>query len=116
MSLETRITALAQAMAADVKTLLARPAGGSATIKTAVIDIGGVPKSRGVATVTDAAVTPASRINVMWGAVTDADENDPEMDDVTFHAVPGSGQFTVRVTSSSGHFIRGAWRINYLVG
>lgn len=63
--------------------------------------------------VPDAVVTPSSKVMVGWGNCTAADENSPLMDDVSFLAVPGSGQFTVYVRSE--HPIGGEFRLNYLV-
>lgn len=80
---------------------------------TAYVDFGSTPNSRKTATVTDANVSGSSRIMVTWGAVLDTDDNDPEMDDVTFHAIPGSGQFTL--VASSQRKIAGRMRVNYTV-
>lgn len=92
------------------------PAGGSGTFAifgaTVTIPYG---VQRGQASVIDAAVGPSSRIMLDWAGTLDTDENDPEMDAVTFTAVPGTGQFTVIAMADKGR-IGGTFRLNYTVG
>jgi len=85
--------------------------GGSGA--TAYVDLTGSANTRKTATVVDANVSGASQISVTWGAVLDTDDNDPEMDDITFSAIPGSGQFTL--VASCRNKIEGQVRINYRV-
>jgi putative cofactor-binding repeat protein len=70
--------------------------------------------TRAKVTVSDAAVTPASRILVQPAGPLDTDENDPEMDAVTFAATAGTGAFDVTVMSAAQR-IGGTFRLNYLV-
>jgi hypothetical protein len=68
------------------------------------------------ATVVDAGISGSSKLLVFWGNVLDTDENQPEMDDVTFTATPGSGQMTVKVsTGVPSSVVGGAYKINYMV-
>lgn len=89
------------------------PAGGGSVGATVYVDFGSIPNTRKTSTVVDASVSGSSRIMVTWGAALDTDDNDPEMDDVTFHAIPGSGQFTLVASSQSR--IAGRMRVNYTV-
>lgn len=84
------------------------------TIKQAAVTL---PYSsrRGSATIIDAEVTALSNILVSWGSCLDTDANSPEMDDVSFFATPGSGQFTVNL-SSQNKDLGGVFKLNYLVG
>ncbi len=83
------------------------------TATTAYVNLGATPGTRLSATVTDATVSPTSKILVTWGAVTNTDDNDPEMDDITFFATPGTGQYTLTATAVQP--IVGRVRINYQV-
>lgn len=89
----------------------AAPGGGGGA--TAYVDFGSAPNTRKTAVVTAASVSGSSQIMVTWGAALDTDDNDPEMDNVTFHAIPGSGQFTLVASSQSR--IAGRMRVNYTV-
>ncbi len=80
---------------------------------TAYVDLGTPANTRRTATVVDGAVSPTSKVLVSWGAVLNTDDNDPEMDDITFHALPGTGQFTL--VASCQRPIEGRVRINYQV-
>ena len=89
-------------------------AGGGADIKSTTITIPyGV--TRGTATVVDASVTALSQIILSWGTVASTDENDPEMDDVSFFATPAAGSFDVTVVSATKQ-IGGTFNLNYLLG
>lgn len=66
--------------------------------------------------VTDAAVTGSSQILMGWGATTVDDENTPDMEDISFQAIPGTGQFTAVITASNDNSFGGAFKLNYLVG
>jgi hypothetical protein len=91
----------------------AAPAGGGGVAATAYVQFGGVANTRQTANVVAASVTPASIISVSWGAVQNTDDNDPEMDDITFNAIPGTGSFTL-VASCQNQFL-GRCRVNYTV-
>ena len=94
----------------------AAPAGGGgATVTEAMVNVGTTPVRTAAVVVTDAAVSPSSRIVLGWGGVVDTDENSPDMSEVDFAAVPGSGQFTARI-SSQRDLIRGTFRLNYTRG
>lgn len=86
---------------------------GTITITQTTIDIGATATVRGLATVTNAGVSGASKIFVNWGAVTAASRNHPEFDRVTFLAIPGAGNFTVQVLSDTP--ISGPFNIQYIV-
>jgi hypothetical protein len=85
----------------------------AAAATEAYVDLGTPANTRRTATVVDAAVSPTSKILVSWGAVQNTDDNDPEMDDITFHGLPGTGQFTL--VASCQRPIEGRVRINYQV-
>lgn len=85
----------------------------AAAATTVYVDLGTPANTRRTVTVVDAAVSPASKVLVGWGAVQNTDDNDPEMDDITFHALPGTGQFTL--VASCRNPIEGRVRINYQV-
>ena len=85
--------------------------GGGAAIRAATVTVA-TPVTVTTATVTDAAVTPANLILVGWGAVVDTDANGPDTDNLSFSAVAGTGNFTVRIASERGAFF-GAIKINY---
>jgi hypothetical protein len=71
-------------------------------------------KTSDAALITDAAITPASKIVVFWGAVSDLDENGPE-EAVTFTATPTSGSALVRVSSNQPFPVGGQYKIRYLL-
>lgn len=77
------------------------------------VDLGAGANTRKTATVIDAAVSGTSKIMIGWGAVLNTDDNDPEMDDITFFASPGAGQFTLTATCQRP--IANRVRINYQV-
>lgn len=89
------------------------PAGGGGASATAYVAFTGAPNTRQTANVVAASVTPASIISVGWGAVLNTDDNDPELDDITFNAIPGTGSFTL-VASCQNEFL-GRCRVNYTV-
>lgn len=90
-------------------------AGGSATMTAATITVAYGSQSA-TATVVDAAISGTSKVMIGWGNVLASDENDPEMDDVTFTYTPAAGQMTVRVSAADplGR-VGGAYKINYMV-
>lgn len=86
---------------------------GSATAATITLSYG---SQSATATVTDAAISPTSKIFIGWGNVLDTDMNSPEMDDVSFLPTPGSGQMTVRVSAATPTArVGGPYKINYMV-
>jgi hypothetical protein len=87
--------------------------GGGLTVVQTIIDIGNPESTVGTATVTAVGVTSTSKIFVFWGNVTDSSENDPEMDEVTFIAKPGTGSFVVKVVGERQ--IAGKFPIQYFV-
>lgn len=76
------------------------------------VDIGSTATFVGQGTVTDSFVTPASKIMVGWGDVTAGSQNSPEFDHVTFLAIPGTGNFVVKVFSKTP--ISGLFEIQYI--
>ncbi len=95
----------------------AKAASGSSAsgpqVKAATITVPyGVKRAR--ITVSDATVTGSNRILVQPAGPLDTDENDPEMDAVSFAAIAGTGGFDVIATA--GQRIGGAFRLNYTVG
>lgn len=87
--------------------------GGGATVTQALVNVGNTPVRTASVVVTDATVTTSSRIVLGWGGVVDTDENSPDMTEVDFAAVPGTGSFTARI-SSQRELIRGVFRLNYV--
>jgi hypothetical protein len=65
-------------------------------------------------TVTDGDVTPASNVMLMWGSPTVDDENSPDMDDINFRTISGTGSFTA-IASSQDAF-GGPLKLHYLIG
>lgn len=123
----TSVTAMLNVFTAALKGLVGPSGGGTTTflradgswvipvpdIKAATLNLASA-RSDHVITVVDADVSPSSQISVTWGSTLDTDENGPQMDVVTVAARPGSGQFDVVIGSLSP--IRGALKINYLIG
>lgn len=66
--------------------------------------------------VADAAVTAANQIILNWGAATDDDENTPDMEDVNFMAVAGTGNFTAKISTPNNNPFGGPFKLNYLIG
>ena len=85
----------------------------TAKAATSYVNFGSTAGTRLTASVVDAAVVPGSIILVNWGAVLSTDDNDPELDDITFFATPGTGSFTVTATCETP--ISGRCRVNYTV-
>ncbi len=80
---------------------------------TSYVNFGAAAATRLTATVVDASVTVASIVLVNWGDVQATDDNDPELDDITFFADPAAGQFNVTATCLNP--FSGRCRINYTV-
>lgn len=66
-------------------------------------------------TVVDAAIGASSKVLISWGAVTDDDENGPDMDDVSFTAIPAAGSMTVRLSTVGDDVLGGDYKIQYMV-
>ena len=66
--------------------------------------------------VTDASVSPTSRISVNWAPTTDLDENTPDISDVRFAAFSvGTGNFAIKVISNDTKPISGDYKLIYQV-
>lgn len=89
------------------------PAGGGASWSTATLDMGSTPKREHAITVVDGAITPSSKLIVVWGTTTDADINTPDFEVITFAGRPGSGIGTVIFSSPTP--IAGLIKISYQV-
>lgn len=87
--------------------------GGGGSWTAATLALGSDPKTEHYITVTDAAISPSSKVIVTWGACLDTDENGPDMDAVTFCARPGSGSAVVVVASERP--VLGALKVLYQV-
>lgn len=86
--------------------------GGGAAIRAAVVNIPTAIMET-VLTVTDAAITSGMLILANWGSVLETDANGPGMDDLSFSAVAGTGNFALRIAADQP--ILGNFRINYTV-
>jgi hypothetical protein len=95
--------------------LLSGLSGFSAT--SAELNFGSTPVEAGVFTVTDAAVTTASKIIVQQSGVapTSKAQDENEFDQIIFFAVPAAGTFKVFARSLTGG-IAGNFKINYALG
>jgi hypothetical protein len=69
------------------------------------------------ATVIDAAITATDKILVGWGQVAETEENTPDMDWVSFDAVPAAGSMVVRISTTDPlERLGGTYKIKYLRG
>ena len=91
--------------------------GGSATLAETEVDFSYPPQKAKSFTVTDAAITPSSKIMVSQsGAVpTGKGIGESELDSASFSAIAGTGQFTLIVTALDGK-IGGTVKAFYLLG
>lgn len=88
--------------------------GGGASASAATITVPAPGRFEHYQTITDAAVSPTSVINIWLGATVNADENCPEMLDlVTLSAIPGAGNF--EVTAAFSARTSGPIKLNYTV-
>lgn len=110
MTLEQRLAAFAQAVAAKFNTLPSG-GGGGAVIKTATLAIGWPAKTSGSVIVSDAAISAASKVMVMGGEASDEAELQGV---IRFDALAQAGQMTVYW--SSGTPQGGDLKIKYLIG
>lgn len=92
--------------------------GGSVLAKQTEIDFGSTPVYTGTFTVTDADVTGTSQLiaQVAYEAPTGKDLDEVEMDNLDIKCSPGTGQFSMFVTSHDGSYLEGKFKINYLIG
>ncbi len=93
------------------------PPAAQPNIKQVEVDMGAVPILQQTFTITDAAVSPSSRIvgTVANEAPTGKELDEMEMDTLDLKFTPESGQFKVLVTGGNG-YLEGKFKINYLVG
>ncbi len=91
--------------------------GGSAVIKTAVIDFGQTPASTEAFTITDASVTTLKNILAIQSAQGTGGraDDESEMDPLVLRAKANAGSITIYATSLDGPVV-GKYRINYQVG
>lgn len=91
-------------------------AGGSVTIKETEINIT-IPTSSTKFTITDASVSPSSKIiaNQSGAAATGRLEDENELTNLALSAVSGTGVFTLYVKCTTGAAY-GKFKINYLIG
>lgn len=90
--------------------------GGSAAFTAATITVPYDIHS-GQATVVDAAISATSKIMIAWGAYLDTNENVPDMDSISFTAIPAAGSMTVRVSAADlTSRVGGTYSIIYLIG
>lgn len=89
----------------------------AASISQTEIDFGATPVAEASFLITDAAVSPSSRIigNVAYVAPTGKDLDEIEMDGLDLKFAPGSGQFTLYARGLDG-YIADRFVINYQVG
>lgn len=90
------------------------PVGGSVSISQTTINFGSVGVGFASFTITNAAVTPTSKIMIQVAGQSDTMENPGDDDPLMFSAVPGTGSFTLRATPVLG-LVRGVFLINYQV-
>lgn len=90
-------------------------ADGVVSVQEAEIDFGAAAKRSKTFTVTDASVSPSSRIIAYQSgdAATGRDADENEMDALVLRCVPGTGEFTVYADSLTGP-VSGLFKINYL--
>lgn len=84
--------------------------------KQAEIDFGALGTRSKVFTVTDADVTPASKLMAAHSgeAATGREQDENEMDALTLRCVPGSGQFTLYADPLFGA-VAGKYKVNYSI-
>lgn len=89
----------------------------SASISQTEIDFGATPVAEASFTITDAAVSAASRIigTVAYVAPTGKDLDELEMDGLDLKFAPGSGQFTLYARGLDG-YVADKFVVNYQVG
>lgn len=118
MSLEARLLALARAMGEDVKTLLALATSGGVIVNEVEVNFGYPPMRESTFIITDAAVTPASRILAQQSgaAPTGKNADDNEMEKFVCTARAGAGSFMLHCAVIEGIRLAGRYRVSYLKG
>lgn len=89
-------------------------AGGSGSATATTVNVS-TPTHNASVTVVDAAVSPTSKIILGWGNCAQSDANHPGMGQVSFNAVPGTGQFTVEIFSLDESKVFGDFKLLYQV-
>lgn len=93
--------------------------GASVSLTEVEIDFGyGVTKREQTFTITDATVTPSTKITA-WqsgNGPTGKNADDNEMEMFVCNAVAGSGQFLLNVACIVGLFLAGKYKVHYLRG
>lgn len=96
-------------------TLNASGGGGSFTATTLTVPFSN--SQFATLTVTDAAITSSSKVNIFWGNVVDADENSPEFSNLQFIAIPSTGSMAVTISTTEPYDrLGGVYKINYMLG
>ncbi|TAG44490.1 MAG: hypothetical protein EAZ30_17210 [Betaproteobacteria bacterium] len=113
MTLEARISALATAIGTDIKALQAAGAVGDAAVASAVLNVPTLAPGYAEVVVTNAAVTPASKIMPLLVGELDAENDLEELADsgMRVFAVPEAGQIHF-VLTGNGPFT-GDFKVNY---
>lgn len=88
----------------------------SGAVKQVEIDFGTLPVAEASFTITDAEVTPTSKItgNIAYELPTGKDLDELEMDGIDLKFGPGSGQFTIYARGLDG-YVADKFKVNYLV-
>ncbi len=94
----------------------ANGADGLVSLKTAELDFGSTPVRSQTFTVTDATVSPTSKLiaSQSGAAATGRDSDENETDALILRCAPGSGSFTVYADALLGP-VSGKFKINYIV-
>jgi hypothetical protein len=88
--------------------------GGSVSFTSATVTAPAPAAQEHRITVVDALISGTSKLQISEGNLLDTDVNCSEMDPVFYRAIPGTGSFTLVISSPSR--IVGDFKINYLVG
>jgi len=98
-------------------TIASTGGGGSANIKQTEIDFGSTPVHEASFVVVDVDVTGGSQLlgQIAYEAPTGGELDDVEMDAFNLRFAPGSGQFTLFISSLEG-MVTGKYKVNYLIG
>ena len=86
-------------------------------IKQTEIDFGTTPVAEASFTISDSAVTTASRLvgSVSYDAPTGKDQDEIEMDQIELNFTPGDKQFTLYARGLTG-YVADKFKVNYLIG
>lgn len=88
--------------------------GGSATITAATVTVPYGSRDY-LATVTDAGVSPTSKLLLVPGFYAPTDANEPADADMTIQSAT-TGSFSLRLTAKGRESIGGAFKLHYLIG